>query len=255
MNTQIHSPIRVTALAAALFALTAPVGAQVAITDVHVDIGLEQPSGDWGVHIHDEDNDEEYAPDAAYFLADPAFAGVTRPAGAQWDFLGGIGGDTIYVLPQGQQAGLPFLGFSAEEVTPGTFDSYFNSDSRVNASARWIGWRITAVSGPGDFSIWQSGQFGTPTVWVSTAQGGLTSADTVFIQEGGHAHFNWGSSPLDASAATSSRARPTPSPSAPPPSPNHPPTACSRARLCLVSPAGSAVAAPDAMTTGARIGA
>jgi surface-anchored protein len=168
--------------------------AQVAIIDTHIDIGIAGPSAgsSWGFHIHDGDWDEEYAPSAAFFYINPAHATLTQPAGAQWSFIGQTVGAPIYVLPQGQNANLPFLGFAAEEVPANTFDSTFNSDSRVNATGRWIGFTVTSVSGPGEFSIWQTDGFGNPRVWVSTFEGGLTAADTVFIQQGGHAHFNWG---------------------------------------------------------------
>lgn len=207
MNTPATRPaLRATAVVAALLAFAAPSAAlaQIAITDVHVDIGLEGPDAgpDWGLHIHDEDNSAEYAPDEAWFYIDPAHATLAQPAGAQWSFIGQTPGEAIYVLPQGQQAGLPFLGLAAEEVSAGTFDSYFNNDSRVNATGRWIGFTVTSVTGPGEFSIWQTSGFGTPIVWASSAQGGLTAADTVFIQEGGHAHFNWGFTELGSYSIT-----------------------------------------------------
>jgi len=201
MHTMKYTPATRTslpavALAIALAALVVPPDAHggVAITDVHVDIGLEGPDAgpDWGLHIHDEENDAEYAPSEAWFFVDPAHATLTQPAGAQWSFIGQTPGEAIYVLPQGQQTGLPFLGFSSEEVGPGTFDSGFNHDPRVNAAGRWIGFTVTAVSGPGEFSLWQTTGFGSPVVWVSSAQGGLTADDTVYVQEGAHAHFNWG---------------------------------------------------------------
>lgn len=172
----------------------ASASAQVAIIDTHVDIGLEGPAAgpDWGLHVHDEENDAEYAPHEAYFFVDPAHAALPQPADAQWSFIGQTPGQTIYVLPQGQNPNLPFLGFAAAEVPSETFDQTFNNDSRVNAAGRWVGFTVTAVSGPGEFSIWQTGGFGAPIVWVSTFDGGLDATDTVHIQQGGHAHFNWG---------------------------------------------------------------
>lgn len=207
MNTPAtRHALRATAFAAALLAFAAPSAAlaQIAITDVHVDIGLEGPDAgpDWGLHIHDEDNDTEHAPGDAWFYVDPVHATLTQPSGAQWSFIGQTPGEAIYVLPQGQQTGLPFLGLAASEVSAGTFDSYFNNDARVNANGRWIGFTVTAVSGPGEFSLWQTSGFGTPIVWASSAQGGLTAADTVFIQEGGHAHFNWGFTELGSYSIT-----------------------------------------------------
>lgn len=206
MNSQtIRSSLRAPALAAALALLAlAPADAQVAIADVHVDIGLEGPEAGaaWGIHVHDEDNDVEYAPDEAWFHVNPAYATLTQPAASQWSFIGGTPGETIYVLPQGQNPNLPFLGLAATEVAANTFDSYFNSDARVNATGRWIGFTITAVSGPGEFSLWQTDGFGSPIVWASSAQGGLGAADTVFIQEGAHAHFNWGFTELGSYSIT-----------------------------------------------------
>lgn len=74
----------------------------------------------------------------------------TRAAGTQWDFTGVTDGSPFYVLPVTDTPGLPFLGFSAEEVS---FDVLYS---------------LVGVSGPGVISAWTEDGFGEPTpLWSS----------------------------------------------------------------------------------------
>jgi len=172
-------------------ALTLSTSAQVALTTEHADIGLAEAGG-LGLHWHDEDNDAEYEPDEAYALIDPVAARLTRPSGSQWDFLGTAAGNDIWVLPQSQNPNLPFLGVGAEDADPGTFDFWNPGDSRgANTSARWLEFSLVNVSGPGQFSLWQTDGFGGAVVFMSTFST-PGEGNRLFVQEGGHAHYNWG---------------------------------------------------------------
>lgn len=130
---------------------------------------------------------------------------ITRPADSFWDFIGVGAGQQLYYWPQTAPVNPPsprlFLGVSAASqfIPTGTFASYFESDSRVAATDRWIKIELVSVEfdpAPGEtregyFSLWQTGGSGTK-VWMSSYSGGITATDATWLGEGGHAHFNWG---------------------------------------------------------------
>jgi surface-anchored protein len=176
-------------LCAALL-VTATAQAQVTLSSGHTDIGAAYSGGNWDLHIHTDD--EEFAPgDAILFVSESA--AFTRPASSDFAFTGVDAGQTLYRLPQSQNPELLYIGFSTEEIVSGSgspFDSYLDPDPRVNLTSRWINFNVTSVTGPGVFSIWQSGDEG-PVVWVSTVDG-LNSSDRVVVGAGSHLHYNWG---------------------------------------------------------------
>ena len=95
---------------------------------------------------------------------------LSRPAGAQWDFTGVSAGQTLYVLPTTQAAGLPFLGFSAEDHT---FDVIYT---------------LGAVTG-GTISAWTSDGFGNTTaLWSSFSPGDTADNNSFTVLAGGHDH-------------------------------------------------------------------
>ena len=112
--------MRVTRYALTLLALglALPSLAQPTIWDHHVDIGINYTAlGGWDLHIHDETDLTEYAPDEA-FLGVGWQAQQARPAGVQFDFIGVGAGDPVWILPQVQDPSLLFLGLGAEELDP-----------------------------------------------------------------------------------------------------------------------------------------
>lgn len=178
---------RFTGLLAAALSLTVladlPAIAQIGpgtprLTNEHIDLGVAFTGGTWDLHLHDEDNDIEFAPDEAVVFGGPE-ARVSRPAGSQFDFLGVPAGSDVWVLPQGQNPALPFLGIAAEEIAPGLF-----TGNLVTLS-------LISVSGPGQFSLWQTDSFGQPVVRMASSDG-ITSGDSTTVPVGGHAHYNWG---------------------------------------------------------------
>lgn len=152
--------------------------AQVQLPADHVDLGIGYSAGALELHWHDEESDTEYAPGEAYAFI-PLASNVTRPAGAQWDFTGVIEGGTIYVAPEGQTAGVLFLGLGSEEIVSGTF------------VANTVTFSLDSVSGPvgGVFALWQTDFSGDPLVALSSTPGGQASFNVI---TGGHQHYNWG---------------------------------------------------------------
>ncbi len=152
------------------------------LTEGHADIGIAYEDSVFDLHVHDEENDIEYAPDTVQLIVGPASA-TTRSGGLEneaYNFLGVEPGEVLYRLPQSENPELLFLGIGAEEIVDNTFD-----DGRVRL-------RLKAVNGPGQFSIWQSTD-SDPSLFMATYDGiGMANEDFLEVFEGGHSHFNYG---------------------------------------------------------------
>jgi surface-anchored protein len=172
----------------------------------HVD-GIEAnfASGQWQMgtwerdtDIHDPVDSQGHSP--VLFVAVPG-SQTTRPAGSQWDFLGVGEGGPVWILPQYQDPTLLYLGTNNEGTDPGDLLSYMATDPRLphDVAVPWIRFSVLAVNGPGEFSIFSTDSFGTPTVWVDTADNPnghtgapLDGSDALWMIGGGHVHYNWG---------------------------------------------------------------
>lgn len=160
------------------------------LTTEHTDIGIGYTAlGGWDLHVHDDEGAAEYAPSEALLYAGVS-ARINRPAGPLFDFIGVGAGEQFWLMPQVQNPNVIFLGLGTEEVEPGSFASYLESDARLNQTGAWVKLALAAVRGPGQVSLWSSGAFG-PVVWWSTADG-ISSTDATYVLSGSHAHFNWG---------------------------------------------------------------
>ena len=175
MNT---SALRPFLAATALASFPALAFAQVRLPDDHADLGIGFDDGALELHWHLDDAGLEYAPDEAFAFI-PLSSTISRPAGSQWDFTGVITGGTIYVAPEGEEAGVVFLGLGSEEIADGTF------------VANTVTFSLDSLSGPdgGVFALWQTDFLGQPIVALSSTSGGQTSFDVI---TGDHGHYNWG---------------------------------------------------------------
>ncbi len=106
-----------------------------------------------------------------------------RPAGAEWDPIGVSASAGFYFLPQANAGaggadalGAPFAGIGTEELDPGDWTTPITIE-------------LLAVSGPGEFSVWQDGL--SPNFFMSSVDG-IDGSDAITIGAGGHDHFNWG---------------------------------------------------------------
>jgi surface-anchored protein len=171
MNTQILLPL----LMVTAGALTAQ--AQVVINSGHVDIGIAFESGNWDLHVHQEQPIEaEFAPDEV-ILQVGAAAQTSVPADPSFSFLGNPG-DPLWVLPKSENPELLFLGIGAEELAP----------------ADWTGGitlSLESVAGPGEFTIWDTDLFGAPLLKMNSGDG-IDSLDNLEVIPGSHAHFFYG---------------------------------------------------------------
>lgn len=145
----------------------------------HADIGIAYEGGDWDPHFHDEETGLEYEPSEVVIFGSEANSAnfkLAAPGTGPFAFLGASGAD-VFIFPQVEDSGLPFLGIAAEEVDP----SDFVGDITIN---------LTGLSGPGSFFLYQTDGFGSPTVFFDSSDG-IDASDVLTIGIGSHAHYNW----------------------------------------------------------------
>ena len=186
------------------------------LTTEHVDLNIGYSGGTWSLSPRDSD-----AFPAVNYAADDAllYAGTgsqqSRPAGAEFNFIGVNAGDSYYRLPASQDPSLLYLGFAGYGVSSGDIDRYVptaESKGRVTSSGHWIRASLVSVThtlpdgtpGTGKFSMWQN-DVGGPVVLMSShddgvanpdANGldvtdGISGDDSLWIIAGGHLHYNF----------------------------------------------------------------
>ncbi|MFI4893086.1 MAG: choice-of-anchor M domain-containing protein [Phycisphaerales bacterium JB058] len=163
----------------------------------HVDLNVYYTSADggtWDLRPYDGDFGGFAIPGNEALLHVDHRSLLTVPASG-FEFVGVSGGEQAYVLTQGQNPELLYLGFAGYGATPtNQWDRYnpsSESGGRVSGLGRWLKVSLDSVQGPGEFSLWQSGD-SSPTVFMSTASGGVTADDAMWIVTGGHLHYNFG---------------------------------------------------------------
>ena len=142
----------------------------------HTDIGIAFEDDAFDLHIHDETDDIEYAPDEAVLVV-KAESRVKVPNDPRYSFLG-LPCSNVWVLPQTQNSNLLFLGFGAEEIGPDVFQS---NQFRME---------LKAVVGAGNLFVYDIEPFGTPVVIMNSADG-VDTNDSRVLPGGAHSDFNW----------------------------------------------------------------
>ena len=176
----------------------------------HTDLRFCYAAGAWqiGVDLDAEglvpsDSIALAAPDAVY----PAGSRVVRPAAAVWNFTGVAAGQPLLIFPPNSWGGV-WPGYSS---CSGNFASWMQTDPRLTGggapvSGPWVGFHLKAVRyrglGSGQFASWNTNFAGVPTIWMSTAEGGITAQDTFWLGSGGHAHTSTGFSSTGLYAVT-----------------------------------------------------
>ena len=169
---------------ASAFALSSGMAfAQTLYSDGHADFGVVFEDSSWIIHYHFDSGavldgatiteDLEFEPgEVIVLLGDSAKVSLPVPVA----FLGANTGDDIWLIPQIQMQGVPWLGFNTEEL-----DNTWGP----------IKFALSSFSGPGNFALWSTGSFGEPTIKMQTNDGVDPDVDfeTIGIT---HAHYNWG---------------------------------------------------------------
>ena len=145
----------------------------------HVDLDVAFEDGALELHWHVHEPEPEgtlFEPEDLVLEVGPAAATFVPANPAYW-FLGPPGSQ-VYVLPVVEHPELPFLGLSAEEISPGLFAGNQILLGLVNAT------------GPGQVAVYSVDPFGSPTLWMYTGDG-ISAADAYTLYAGSHAHLYW----------------------------------------------------------------
>ncbi|WJY67895.1 choice-of-anchor M domain-containing protein [Corynebacterium auris] len=104
-------------------------------------------------------------------------AAQTLPEGDQFEFTGAAPGQTVWVVPQTEVPGVPWLGWNTQ-----------NPDL-IGAADRGVTFEFAGHEGPGQFSLFlQNGGFEPPQLlWNSAAEG----TQPFFAELNTHTHANW----------------------------------------------------------------
>lgn len=149
--------------------------AAMVVSDGHFDLGSRVASGRLRAEIEDGRSDppEPRRPEALVFdVGDKAEQRV--PAG--YGFLGRAG-DRAWVIPQTQQAGVPWLGWNTQQPT-------------LRAGVRGpVTFALTRVTGPGRIAVYTDGVFGGVQRKVFGTVAGFPRSFAVPLNV--HAHANW----------------------------------------------------------------
>lgn len=106
----------------------------------------------------------------------------------------GTVGSPLWLFPQGNILGTPFLGVRAV-MNPGIFQAFFLGNYSASATGS-IGLRLVSMTGTGPeaggrFALWESD--GSGLLFYLDTSNGITSADSIpTLPPNAHSHFNWG---------------------------------------------------------------
>jgi putative ABC transporter-associated repeat protein len=155
-------------------ARSAATGSRRVISDGHVDMGPQLSGSELRIRVRDDTG----TPPVWRELADVVLhikdnAKTTVPAGA--DFLGKPG-ETIWLLPQAQQAGIVWPGWNTQH------------ESVVTGTRGNVTWTLAGVDGPGRFTLFLTGSFGNADVLFDSAK---SLPQRLAIPPNTHAHGNW----------------------------------------------------------------
>lgn len=161
-------------------------------TKGHADV-LAVGFEDGGLHLHFHSegatingvmiSDAEFDPEEI-FTRVPDSVIVSRPAGAEYDFIGVPAGSLFYRLPQSATAAAlaqaPFAGIGTEELLEDGVPSF------VGGSLTFSLTNVLSAPANGFFSLYQ-----TPSDrFIDTADGSFAN-DSFLFPVGAHDHFNW----------------------------------------------------------------
>ena len=156
----------------------------VLFTAGELDFGVILEGSDFELEAHDVDNDIEYEAAEITVLAgaDRAFTATSDVPAA-----GVTTGDSIWILPQNNVPGVPYVALASEELAEiggGAADWSTNITFTLGT--------VVSPSGSGTFSVWSSDGLGTDTYIFSSTNPGATAAGNTFESVFGHDHVNWG---------------------------------------------------------------
>lgn len=154
---------------------TGQAGQPVVIRDGHVDFGPVVTDGTMSLQLRDDTiaPPQWRNPQDMVLVLDNT-ATQRLPDGNEFEFTGATGGQNVWVIPQTQKPGVPWLGWNTQSPTlEGVVD-------------RGVTFTYEGHQGPGNFSLFlqDGGLNGAEKVFIDTG-------DTAWVDLGTHTHANW----------------------------------------------------------------
>ena len=186
-----------------LGALTPPTDLLYGHYELHVDYAVTpgSPDAGWRFSVsYDEDDDFSTGdgvvrldPESTVILAAPKTAAtVPSPAGVFGRF--GPSGTPLWVLPQNQVAGTPYLGVRTTMST-GIFQARvgnnYSPSSQGSISLRLVSVEGTGADAGGKFATWKTESFGSTVFSFDTTDGIGAAEEIPTIPVSSHTHYNW----------------------------------------------------------------
>lgn len=113
----------------------------------------------------------------------PFSESTVRPAGNEWDFIGTAAGEDIWIMPEVQEADLPWVGFNTKALV--------GADWTTPISITLLSVTGTGVDAGGEFSIYAVDAFSSPTPIYAKTSGGIAGAGISLAAFTGHLHANF----------------------------------------------------------------
>lgn len=153
-------------------------GTEATIDHGHVDLGLLLVDGQAQFLARDDSAATPVWRDPADVVFDVGDnAQLTLPEDKAFSFVGAEPGSQVWVVPQTEQADVPWLGWNTQ------------APSLTDNVDRGLTMEFLGHQGPGEFSLFlQNGGFEEPQLLWSTATG---ATDGFWVDLGTHTHANW----------------------------------------------------------------
>lgn len=156
----------------------APVGESTVIDAGHVDLGATFDGDTLEFLARDDTNQPpvwRHLDDVVFRVSDAAKQ--TLPDGDDFAFTGAKPGADVWVIPQTEVAGVPWLGWNTQAA------------SLLERSGSGVSLEFGGHEGPGEFSLFlQPGGFHAPQLlWTTTEPG----AQPMWVEPNTHTHANW----------------------------------------------------------------
>ena len=153
-------------------------GTEATVDHGHVDLGLQVIDGQAQFLARDDSAEKPVwreLDDVVFNVGDNAQ--LTLPDDEAFSFVGADPGDHVWVVPQTEQAEVPWLGWNTQ------------APSLADNVDRGLTIEYVGHQGPGDFSLFlQNGGFEPPQLLWSTAN---DATDGFWVDLGTHTHANW----------------------------------------------------------------
>lgn len=153
-------------------------GTAATIDHGHVDLGLLLSEGQAEFLARDDSAETpvwRQPEDVVFQVGDKAL--LTLPEDKAFSFVGAEPGSQVWVVPQTEQADVPWLGWNTQ------------APSLADNVERGVTMEFLGHQGPGDFSLFlQNGGFEEPQLLWSTATG---DSEGFWVDLGTHTHANW----------------------------------------------------------------